>query len=67
MIEFLNENKLFYDCQFGFRKNHATSHAIITLTERVSKSLDTGKIVVGVFLDLKKLLIQWNIIYCYTN
>ena len=54
MIEFLNENKLFYDCQFGFRKNHATSHAIITLTERVSKALDTGKIVVGVFLDLKK-------------
>ena len=29
-------------------------HAIITLTERVSKALDTGKIVVGVFLDLKK-------------
>ena len=54
VIEFLNENKLFYDCQFGFRKNHATSHAIITLTERVSKALDTGKIVVGVFLDLKK-------------
>ena len=54
VIEFLNENKLFYDCQFGFRKNHGTSHAIITLTERVSKALDTGKIVVGVFLDLKK-------------
>ena len=30
------------------------SHAIITLVERVSKALDTGKIVVGVYLDLKK-------------
>ena len=49
VIEFLKENKLFYDCQFGFWKNHATSHAIITLTERVSKALDTGKIVVGYF------------------
>ena len=29
-------------------------HAIITLVEKVSKALDEGKIVVGVFLDLKK-------------
>ena len=28
------------------------SHAIITLVERVSKALDTGKYVVGVFLYL---------------
>ena len=40
--------------QFRFRKKHSTSHAIITLVERVSKALDTGKYVVGVFLDLKK-------------
>ena len=50
----MEENKLF-DCnQFGFRKQHSTSHAIITLVEKVSKALDTGKIVVGVFLDFKK-------------
>ena len=45
---------MFYKYQFGFRKTHSTSHAIITLIERVSKALDTGKYVVGVFLDLKK-------------
>ena len=45
---------VFYKRQFGFRKNHSPSHAIITLVERVSKALDTGKYVVGVFLDLKK-------------
>ena len=45
---------VFYKHQFGFRKNHSTSHAIITLVERVSKALDTGKYGVGVFLDLKK-------------
>ena len=38
----------------AFGKNHSTNHAIITLVERVTKALDTGKYVVGVFLDLKK-------------
>ena len=33
-----------------FEKNHA----IITLVDRVTKALDTGKYVVGVFIDLKK-------------
>ena len=52
--DFFDDNNLFYKYQFGFRKGHSTSHAIITLVERVSKALDTGKYVVGVFLDLKK-------------
>ena len=51
---FLDKNNILYEYQFGFRKNHSTSHAIITLVERVTKALDTGKYVVGVFLDLKK-------------
>ena len=50
VIEFLEDYSVFYNYQFGFRK----SHAIITLVERVSKALDMGKYVVGVFLDLKK-------------
>ena len=54
VIDFLDDNKVFYKHQIGFRKNHSPSHAIITLVERVSKALDTGKYVVGVFLDLKK-------------
>ena len=54
VINFLNDNNVLYDYQFGFRKQHSTSHAIITLVERVEKALDTGKVVVGVFLDLKK-------------
>ena len=30
------------------------SHAIITLVEKIVRALDTGKIVVGVYLDLRK-------------
>ena len=48
----MESNNILYDYQFGFRKNHSTTHAIITLVERVSKALDTGKIVVGVYFDL---------------
>ena len=52
---FFDDNNILYDHQFGFRKHHSTSHAVITLVERVTKALlDTGKIIVGVFLDLKK-------------
>ena len=54
IIEYMDENELFYKNQFGFRKQHSTSHAIITLVEKVSKALDKGKIVVGVFLDFEK-------------
>ena len=50
VIEFLEDNLVFYNYQFGFRKRHST----ITLVERVSKALDMGKYVVDVFLDLKK-------------
>ena len=42
---------MLYDNQFVFPTNHSTTDAIITLVERVSKALDTGKIVVGVYLD----------------
>ena len=48
------ENNILYDKQFGFRKSHSTSHAIITLVTKVSISLDERKIVGGVYLDIRK-------------
>ena len=54
VIDFLEDNDILYNKQFGFRKRHSTTHAIIALTEKVSMALDSGKIVGGVFLDLKK-------------
>ena len=54
VIEFLDSHNILYDNQFGFRKGHSTSHAVIALVDKVSQALDKGKIVVGVFLDLKK-------------
>ena len=49
---FIESNNILYDNQFGFLKNHSTTHAIITLVGKMSKALDTGKIVIGVYLYL---------------
>ena len=51
---FLDANDLLYNSQFGFRHNHSTSHAIITLIKKISRALDTGKIVCGIFIDFRK-------------
>ena len=54
LIQFLDKNKVLYQNQFGFRQGHSTHHTLITLVDDITKSLDNGDIVIGVFLDLKK-------------
>ena len=56
LINFIDKNKILYKYQFGFRKLHYTNHASISLVEKVNNALDSGKILIGVFLDLKKRL-----------
>ena len=47
MIQFIN-------ISLGSGKKHSTQHAIITLVEKITSSLDSGDIIIGVYLDLKK-------------
>ena len=54
IISFINENNLLYKYQFGFRKGHSTEHALISLVDKISEELDSGKQVLGVFLDFSK-------------
>ena len=54
VTDYLEESNILNDNQFGFRRNHSTSHAIICLVKKVAKALDQGKIVVGLMIDLKK-------------
>ena len=54
LISFIDKENIIYKFQFGFRKSHSTNHAIISMLEKVNQALDTGKVLVGVFLDLKK-------------
>ena len=54
MYGFLDQTKLIYKHQFGFRANHSTNHALISITESVKYSIDEGNYVGGVFIDLQK-------------
>ena len=54
IVKFLDKNKLIFNKQFGFRSKHSTSHALISLTEKIRKSIDEGKLSCGIFIDLQK-------------
>ena len=54
MYKFLESNKLIYTCQFGFRANHSTNHALISMTESIKSFLDNGDFGAGMFIDLEK-------------
>ena len=54
LISFIDKEDILYKFQFGFRKSHSTNHAIISLVEKVNQALDSGKVLVGIYLDLKK-------------
>ena len=64
---FLSNNNIVYNLQFGFRQQYFTSHALISITENIRKTLDDGNIGCGVFVDLEKLLMLWTIRYCWQN
>ena len=54
MKNFLNNNNLIFNLQFGFRQQYSTSHALINIRENKRKALDDWNIGWGVFVDLQK-------------
>ena len=54
LFDFICTNNILYDYQFGLRPGHSTQQAMITLINKIIKSLDNGFIVISLFIDLKK-------------
>ena len=54
LTKLLEKYNILYQNQFRFRQRHSTHHAIITLVDKIIKSIDSGDIVIDMFLDLKK-------------
>ena len=52
--KFITESHILNKSQFGFRKKHATTHAIINLFETTLDGLDNKLKVGGIFLDVSK-------------
>ena len=51
---YLEQNNILYKHQYGFRKNHSTTQAIINTLKYLYSNLDSGKLVLSIFLDFKK-------------
>ena len=54
LYKFLDSFAILYTLQFGFCESHSTSHALLSLTEKIKKSINNGKFGCGIFLDLQK-------------
>ena len=54
LYSFLERHQFFFQQQFGFRKNHGTSHALSFLINNITESLANKRPTLGVFLDLSK-------------
>ena len=53
-FEYFNKYNILYDKQYGFRKNHSTSLALVDLYDKISTAIDQKEIAVWIFLDLSK-------------
>ena len=67
VYNFLSENNIIYDFQFGFRQKFSAFHALINLTENIRQAFHEGSIGYGIFVDLQKAFDLWIIKYCYLN
>jgi len=54
LTEYFQKNNLFYKNQFGFRKFHNTTQALMSVHDFVCNSLNDKKKTMGIFLDLSK-------------
>ena len=54
LINFLQKHALLYQYQYGFRKSHSTTLALIEIVDGIKSCIDNGEIVIGSYLDLKK-------------
>lgn len=54
VTKYLEENRLIYEFQSGFRSSHSTDTCLLYLTDRIKHEVDSGKYCGMVMLDLQK-------------
>ena len=54
LYSFFVSQNLLHEKQFGFRKNHSTSHAINYSINHINNPLKNKEHVLGIFIDLSK-------------
>ena len=54
LVSFLENQKILYNKQFGFRKLHSTYMALMLLVDKITKVIKMEEYRIGVFLDFSK-------------
>ena len=52
--KFIEKYNILYEYQFGFRKDHSTTLAIMEIHENIINTLVKGSYIAGLYLDLSK-------------
>ena len=62
-MNFLDIHNVLSESQFGFQQKKSTNEALIELENYLKYQQANNQITCGIFLDLKKLLIQLTTIF----
>ena len=54
LANFLDKHRILYEFQFGFRKNHSTSQAVMEVLDNIYQHTDNNEITMGIYCDLQK-------------
>ena len=54
LLNYIDKHEILCNSEYGFRKQHSTTLALIDMYDKISSSIDQGKCSVGVFLALSK-------------
>lgn len=60
LVNFLDKHNILTRKQFGFRKNHSTSHAICNLVGEIVSGFEKNFNCIALFLDIKKAFDSCN-------
>jgi len=54
LLSFIDKHNILSHSQYGFRKNHSSYMALMSLFDKVSEAVDKNEFCVGIFIDLSK-------------
>ena len=52
LYSYINEKQILYSKQFGFRASYSTSHALISIIDKIQVAIENRDFICGVFIDL---------------
>ena len=55
IYNFLVDNKILYENHFSVPAAHFTEHAILQLASHIAGSFNSGKLMLGIFIDFSKI------------